>query len=174
MFRFSEAQSDCCWLILKPHGQNSRRQDWLLLSKEKPSCVYSILKPHVQRFRKPVRPLLSEAKPSYIYSILKPPGHSSRSRSDRCWARQSEATYTQTVAPNSIAIPIHVVLELNKHTSTFPCLVAVWLRFWKSEHDETRKLATGRECRNSYVDVAQLCLAQQRSDWPSETLIMRL
>ena len=48
---------------------------------------------------------------------------------------------TQTVAPNSIPLPLHVVLELNKHTLTLPCSVAVWLGFWKSEHDETWKLA---------------------------------
>ena len=48
---------------------------------------------------------------------------------------------TQTVAPNSIPLPLHVVLELNKHTLTLPCSVAVRLGFWKSEHDETRKLA---------------------------------
>ena len=27
---------------------------------------------------------------------------------------------TQTVAPNSIPLPLHVVLELNKHTLTLP------------------------------------------------------
>ena len=48
---------------------------------------------------------------------------------------------TQTVAPNSILLPLHVVLELNKHTLTLPCSVAVLLCYWKSEHDETRKLA---------------------------------
>ena len=46
---------------------------------------------------------------------------------------------TQTDAPNSIPLPLHVILELNKHTLTLPCSVAVWLGFWKSEHDETRK-----------------------------------
>ena len=54
---------------------------------------------------------------------------------------------TQTVAPNSIPLPLHVVLELNKHTLTLPCFLAVWLGFWKSEHDETRKLAMGQRDR---------------------------
>ena len=43
---------------------------------------------------------------------------------------------TQTVAPNSIQLPLHVVLELNKHTLT--------LAYGKSEHDETWKLAMGQ------------------------------
>ena len=54
---------------------------------------------------------------------------------------------TQTVAPNSIPLPFHMVLELNKHTLTLPCSVAVLLGFWKSEHDETRKLAMGQRDR---------------------------
>ena len=51
---------------------------------------------------------------------------------------------TQTVAPNCIPTPLHVVLELNKHTLTFSCSVVVGLGFWKSEHDETQKLAMGQ------------------------------
>ena len=51
---------------------------------------------------------------------------------------------TQTVAPNSIPLPLQVVLKLNKHSLTLPCSVAVLLGFWKSEHDETRKLAMGQ------------------------------
>ena len=52
---------------------------------------------------------------------------------------------TQTeVAPNSIPLPLHVVLELNKHTLTLPYSVAVLLGFWKSEHDETQNLAMGQ------------------------------
>ena len=40
---------------------------------------------------------------------------------------------TQTVAPNSIPLPLHVVLELNKHTLTLPCSAAVWLGLWNSD-----------------------------------------
>ena len=52
---------------------------------------------------------------------------------------------TQTVAPNSIPLPLHVVLEFYKHTLTLPCSVAVLLGVWKSEHDETWKLAMGQQ-----------------------------
>ena len=52
---------------------------------------------------------------------------------------------TQTVAPNSIPLSLHVVLELNKHTLTLPCSVAVRLGFWKFEHNETQKLAMGQQ-----------------------------
>ena len=34
---------------------------------------------------------------------------------------------TQTVAPNSIPLPLHVVLELNKHTLTLPCSDETWM-----------------------------------------------
>ena len=74
---------------------------------------------HVQRSRGPVRPLLSEAKPSYICSILTPHGKSF----------------------NSIPLPLHVVLELNKYSLALPCSVPVWLGYWNSKHDEIRKWA---------------------------------
>ena len=45
----------------------------------------------------------------------------------------------------NILVPLHVVLELDKHTLTLPCSVEVWLGFWKSEHDETWKLAMGQQ-----------------------------
>ena len=51
---------------------------------------------------------------------------------------------TQTVAPNSIPLSLHAVLELNKHSLTLPCSVVVLLCYWKSEHDETRKLVMGQ------------------------------
>ena len=51
----------------------------------------------------------------------------------------------QTVASNSIPLPLHVVLESSIHRSTFPCSVVVWLGFWNSEHDETRKWAMGQQ-----------------------------
>ena len=41
-------------------------------------------------------------------------------------------------------IQLHVVLELNKHSLTLPCSVAVLLCYWKSEHDETQKLVMGQ------------------------------
>ena len=54
---------------------------------------------------------------------------------------------TQTVAPNSIPLFLHAVLELNQHSLTLPCSVAVLLCYWKSEHDETWKLAMGQRDR---------------------------
>ena len=137
----SKAKPSYVYSILKPSGQSSRSSVRLLLSEANPSYVYSS--------RSAVRLLLSEAKPSYVYSILKPHGQSSRSQSDRCWARRSQATYTQfqshmvrgletqTVAPNSISFPLHVVLDWNKRTLTLPCSVAVWLGIWNPEHNET-------------------------------------
>ena len=46
-------------LDLEPHGQGSRCQVKLLLSKAKPSYVYSILKPHGQSSKSPFRLQLS-------------------------------------------------------------------------------------------------------------------
>ena len=94
----------------------------------------------------PSQAAAAETKLRYVYSILKPPGHSSRSWSDRCWARRSRATYTQfqnhmvrviethIVAPNSIPLPLHVVLELSIRSSASPSVAAVWLGLWNSGH----------------------------------------
>ena len=41
---------------------------------------------------------------------------------------------TLTFAPNSIQLPLHVVLELNKHTLTLPCSAEVSLASWNSDH----------------------------------------
>ena len=135
MVRVPEAQSDpylarqnqatYIYSILKPHGQSLRRQVRLLLSEAKPSYIFSFLKPHGQSSRSQVRPLLSEAKPSYIYSILKPHGQSFRNSTE--------------VAPNSITLPLHVVLNWSIHGLALPGSVVVWLGFWNSEHDETWK-----------------------------------
>ena len=51
---------------------------------------------------------------------------------------------TQTVAPNSIPLFLHAVLELNQHSLTLPCSVVVLLYYWKSEHDENRNLVMGQ------------------------------
>ena len=49
---------------------------------------------------------------------------------------------TQTVSPNSIPLPLHVILELNKHTLTLPCLVSDWA---SGTLKKTQKLAIGQQ-----------------------------
>ena len=43
------------------------------------------------------------------------------------------------VVPNSIPLPLHLVLKSSIHSLAFPGLVAVLLGFWNTEHDETWK-----------------------------------
>ena len=43
----------------------------------------------------------------------------------------------QNVAPNSITLPLHVVLELSIYSLALPCSLVVSLDFWNSGHGKT-------------------------------------
>ena len=123
----SEAKESYVYSILEPHGQSSKREVQPLLSEAKPSCIYSILKPHGQSSKREVQLLLSEAKPIYIYSILKPQGQTAAERGEaepRILSFKttcSDFFENSTVAPNSIPLPLNMVLELNNHSLALPC-----------------------------------------------------
>ena len=66
---------------------------------------------------------------------------------------------TQTVDPSSIPLPLHVVLELNKHSLAFPCSEAVWLGLWNSEHDEAWKWAMEQWDRPVHYMDGKTCIS---------------
>ena len=55
---------------------------------------------------------------------------------------------TQTVTPNSIPLPLYMVLELSIRSSASPCSAAVWPGFWNSDQvvlkSSIRSLASPR------------------------------